>query len=123
MIFKYLNVGILNSIVGFLIIIACIKFFNINYHLSYFIGYAIGLIISFILNKRYTFKNKSKWHSLVLPFIVIFIFSYLISHFILIFLVEKTQLNINIAILISMVLYTAISYLMNKKLFLNKNTI
>ncbi len=120
MIFKYINVGILNSIVGFLVIITCINFLNIHYQFSYFVGYSVGLIISFVLNKRYTFSNKDKWYNLFLPFIIIFIFSYLISHLILIFFVEKINLNINIAILISMTFYTLISYILNKRLFVKK---
>lgn len=120
MIFKYLSVGILNSIVGFLLIIIFINFLNINYHFSYFIGYGIGLIISFILNKRFTFNNKSKWYILLFPFIIIFIFSYLISHSILIFLVERIHVNINISIMISMFFYTIVSYILNKRLFVKE---
>jgi putative flippase GtrA len=118
MIFKYLNVGILNTLIGFLVIFFCLNILKINYHLSYFIGYAVGLIISFSLNKRYTFNNNSKWHHLLLPFIIIFLFSYLTSHLILMVLVEKFYFNMNISVIISMFVYTVLSYLLNRKLFL-----
>ena len=77
----------------------------------------MGLINSFVLNKYYTFKSTNSWKKEILPFIVVFLISYSISHIFLIYLVEKLIINENIAILFSMIAYTIIGFILNKKVF------
>ena len=120
MIFRYLQVGVVNTLLTLLIIALLTNFFNVNYNISYFIGYVLGFINSFVLNKHYTFKSSNKWIKEFSPFMFIFIISYILSHIILTFLVSTIEVNVNIAIIFSMGTYTIISYFMNKKLFLSK---
>jgi putative flippase GtrA len=117
MIFKYISIGLLNSILGLSVIIICVNILNINYNISYFIGYIIGLINSFILNKKYTFKSSAPWKEEIIQFINVFLISYGVSHFMLINLIENLKLNQNMSILLSMIIYTLIGYILNKKVF------
>ena len=118
---KYLKVGVVNSLLGLFVILICLNFLKLNYNVSYLLGYVVGLINSFILNKSYTFNNTMKWNKVILPFFILFIVSYVISHIVLLLLIEVLYLEKNTAIVISMIIYTLIGFILNKKLFQNKN--
>ncbi len=117
MLIRYLKIGVINSILGLIIIMFCVNILTIDYNISYFIGYAIGLINSFVLNKNYTFRSNKHWKKEIIPFILVFIIAYSVSHVILYLLVENRLLNKNIAILGSMTIYTIVGYVLNKKVF------
>lgn len=121
MIIKYLKVGVLNTLLTLIIIFICVNILKINYNMSYFIGYAIGLINSFILNKYYTFESKNQWNKELMLFIMVFFIAYSISNIILIGLIEILYINKNISIVLSMIVYTIIGYILNKKMFRKKN--
>jgi len=120
MLLKYLKVGVINTILGMIVILFCLNILGVNYNISYFIGYVIGLINSFLLNKHYTFNSTTKWSKELIPFIIVFLISYFISHIILIGLIEKLYIDKNISIVLSMVIYTIIGYTLNKKIFRGK---
>ncbi|PHR71959.1 MAG: sugar translocase [Arcobacter sp.] len=117
MIIKYLKVGLLNTLLTLIIIFIAINILSINYNFSYFIGYAIGLINSFILNKYYTFNSSKSWQKEILPFLIVFIISYTISHITLFGLIEKLYIDKNMSIILSMIIYTLIGFTLNKKIF------
>ena len=112
-----MNVGILNSILGLLVIMFCLHILNFNYNISYLLGYFLGLINSFILNKLYTFQSQTEWTKEIVPFMATFIISYVLSHLVLVNLVEKLLWDKNIAIFLSMVVYTIIGFVLNKRVF------
>jgi putative flippase GtrA len=120
MITKYIQVGILNTFITLVIIFICTNILNINYEISYFIGFIIGFINSFILNKNYTFKSKNNWKKEIIPFFIVFILSYIISHLSLIYLVQSIQIDKNIAIIVSMLIYTIIGFILNKTMTFKK---
>jgi len=117
MIIRYLSVGILNTTISLFFVFICIYFTNINYQLAYLIGYVCGTINSFIVNKTYTFKSDAHWKTKFIPFVVVVFGSYIISHIALIILIEKILLNSYLAVFISMILYTIISFILLRGLF------
>ena len=114
MIVKYLTVGVLNTLVTLLTIFTCTYIFEIDYYLSYFIGYIVGIINSFIFNKFYTFSSNSPWVNEFPQFII----SYVVSHVSLIVLIDVVLINKDIAVIVSMVIYTAMSFILLKNIFL-----
>ena len=118
--FKYIKVGVLNTIIGLSVTIFCLNILDMDYNISYFLGYAIGLVNSFILNKFYTFQSTNGWKKEVIPFILVFVIAYIISHILLFGFVEVLNIDENIAILLSMGVYTIISFILNKKIFIKE---
>ena len=103
---RFLLVGIVNAISGYSLIILLYTLLNLNFYLSNFIGYLFGLMISFILNRNFVFKAQGK---ILAPFIK-FVFSFLLSYFLNIFVfyisTEFTNLNHYLALLIPSFFYS-----------------
>jgi len=117
MIVKYLTVGVLNTLVFLLTTFTCTYIFKIGYYSSYFIGYIVGLINSFIFNKFYTFNSNSAWVDEFPQFILCLIISYVVSHASLIVLIDAALINKDIAVIVSMIIYTTISFFLLKNVF------
>ena len=113
--FKYSIVGIFNALIGLGIIFVLYNLFDINYIIANIVGYAFGLTNSFIWNKSWTFKSKKHYSKEILPFLIIFIISYIINLVVLIASVEIVVINPNISQLLAAGFYTAINFLLNRK--------
>lgn len=58
--FRYGLVGVVNTLVGFSIIIGLEQGFGVNPYLANAGGYAVGVMVSFVLKRRYVFgKGRS----------------------------------------------------------------
>ncbi|MDD5795879.1 MAG: GtrA family protein [Oscillospiraceae bacterium] len=63
---KFIMVGILNTIVGMGLQFLLFNLFGLDEWVSSIIGYVLGSILSYFLNKYFTFKNKEKgWKPVV----------------------------------------------------------
>lgn len=63
---KFILVGILNTIVGMGLQFLLFNLFGLDEWVSSIIGYVLGSILSYFLNKYFTFKNKEKgWKPVV----------------------------------------------------------
>ena len=54
---KFILVGIANTIVGTAVMFAAYNIFHLNYWISSASNYVIGSILSYFLNKYFTFKK------------------------------------------------------------------
>lgn len=115
--FKFLLVGVINTIVGAGIMFLLYNFFGFSYWISSIFNYIAGGICSYLLNKFYTFQNKEKSFIQILEFISLLVISYLIAYIGAKFLIYKllsqysTKIRDNIAMLTGEVLYTIVNYL------------
>ena len=63
---KFIMVGILNTIVGMGLQFLLFNLFGLDEWVSAIMGYVLGSIFSYFLNKYFTFKNKEKgWKPVV----------------------------------------------------------
>ncbi|MGN1466881.1 MAG: GtrA family protein [Ruminococcus sp.] len=63
---KFIMVGILNTIVGMGLQFLLFNLFGLDEWVSSIIGYVLGSVLSYFLNKYFTFKNKEKgWKPVV----------------------------------------------------------
>lgn len=110
--FKYISVGVINTILTFIITFICYKIFNIDYRVSYAFGFFIGFLNSLVLNNIYTFKSKKNNFDLqyIIKFSLFFIMAFLVSELVLIIMVETLEFNKLISIVTSMIIYTLLSY-------------
>lgn len=65
---KFILVGILNTVVGMGLQFLFFNLFGWNEWISSIIGYILGSILSYFLNKHFTFKNKDKGIMPILKF-------------------------------------------------------
>jgi len=123
---KFILVGVLNTLVGSLIMFLLYNAANFSYWISSACNYIFGSILSFFLNKYFTFEEK-KWSLfIVISFILTITFSYFVAYGIskplMNFLLSDYSLKVreNIALFTGMCIFTGINYL-GQRLFVFKN--
>jgi putative flippase GtrA len=72
-------VGLLNTVVGFSVILLCMSVFRMNDFVANALGYAVGLTVSFAANRYWTFADRGRWGRSAFRFIVVFIVAYLVN--------------------------------------------
>ncbi len=75
---KYNTVGIVNTIVGFSIIML-LMLSGVSPLLSNGIGYGVGALLSYYLNSRYTFKAQTKSVLLATKFFLVLLLAYFLN--------------------------------------------
>jgi len=111
---RFVIVGVVNTLIGYSIIMLLFHILKLSYSLSYFLSYIVGIIISFFLNRQFVFFSKNnKLHEFI-KFIIAFGISYLSSYVALYFFVEYKILDTNIAFFAGMVVYSTLFYLLNR---------
>lgn len=77
---KFVLVGIVNTIVGTTVMFVAYNALHFNYWISSASNYIIGSIVSYFLNKYFTFQNKEKSVKQVIMFIVNITICYLLAY-------------------------------------------
>lgn len=90
---KFILVGIINTIVGMGLQFVIFNLFHLNEWVSSIIGYVVGSIVSYFLNKFFTFKNQEKGIKPVLKFALNIAVCYTISYAIAIPLIKWMSLS------------------------------
>jgi putative flippase GtrA len=117
MIYKYIVTGLLNTAISLSVIFILYEVLALNYNVAYFLGYVTALINSFIMNKKFTFESGNPWKGEVVGFVKAFIISYGMSHIFLNIMIEIFNFNVFFSIICSMIFYTIVGYVLNKKVF------
>ncbi|PYF07583.1 GtrA family protein [Ureibacillus chungkukjangi] len=114
---KFIIVGVINTIVGTAIMFGFYNFLHFSYWTSSAANYILTSILSFFLNKYFTFQHKgSSWKS-ALRFAVNIAVCYLLAYGIakpvtLLVLADTGQrLQENVAMFVGMVLFTLLNYI------------
>jgi len=115
--FKFILVGIINTIVGSAIMFSLYNVSHLSYWLSSAFNYCFTSILSFFLNKYFTF-NIRQWSAyMIIAFIMIIVFSYLLAYGVskpvMNYLLRNSpqKLRENAALFMGMCLFTGINYL------------
>jgi len=115
--FKFILVGMINTLVGSLIMFLLYNWAHLSYWVSSFCNYFFTSILSFFLNKYFTFSVKRWSVFIVVAFILTIAFSYLIAYGVskpaMNFILQNNSLAIreNAALFTGMCLFTGINYL------------
>ena len=114
---KFILVGIINTIVGTSVMFLCYNAFHLNYWVSSAMNYIIGSIVSYFLNKYFTFQNKQRSWKIVIKFIINISVCYLIAYGVAKPLVarilsgQSVTIQENGAMLVGMCLFGGLNYL------------
>ncbi len=111
---RFLFVGVLNTIIGYSVIMVLFHLVGLTYGVSYFLSYVVGVVISFFLNRKFVFFSKNHKLFEFFRFLIAFGISYIVSYIFLYLFVEYQILGENIAFLGGMVIYSTLFYLLNK---------
>ncbi len=79
--FRFLLVGIVNTIVGLSSMYILLHAFSLSYWASTFIGNIIGACVSYILNRKFTFKSNAAVGKSMIQFAAVILACYFISYF------------------------------------------
>ena len=114
---KFILVGIINTIVGTSVMFLCYNAFHLNYWVSSAMNYIIGSIVSYFLNKYFTFQNKQRSWKIVIKFIINISVCYLIAYGVAKPLVarilsgQSVTIQENGTMLVGMCLFVGLNYL------------
>lgn len=126
--FKFLLVGLFNTIFCAGIMFILYNKFNCSYWVSSLCNYTLGGIISFVLNKFFTFKNTQKSFMQIILFILTVVICYLIAYIgakHLIYFILKNQtvkVRDNIAMVTGICLYTLLNYFSQRFIIFNQKS-
>lgn len=118
--FKFLFVGVLNTIFGASIMFLLYNVFKCSYWFSSCCNYIFGGILSFFLNKFFTFKNRQKSFKQIIFFIISIFICYFIAYIgarrLIYFCLKSQNQKIldNVAMFFGMCIYTALNYIAQK---------
>lgn len=114
---KFVLVGIVNTIVGTGVMFIAYNVFHLGYWVSSASNYVIGSIVSYFLNKYFTFKNNHKSWKQIIKFVVNITICYLLAYgmaqpMVKWVLQNQTQsIQDNISMLIGMGLFVILNYI------------
>lgn len=114
---KFILVGIVNTLFGTAIMFALYNIAHCNYWVSSAANYICGSILSYFLNKHFTFQNKSKDIKIVLRFILNISICYLVAYGVAkpavkMVLAESSQtIQDNCSMLVGMGIFVILNYL------------
>jgi putative flippase GtrA len=111
---KFIIVGVLNTIVGFLVYAAYIQFIHSNYLQALIVSHIIGVAHSYLWNNKWTFQQgKSNARSAV-KFMSVYVVTFFVNLFLLTILVDTIEVNKLIAQAIALFLTTLVSFFGHK---------
>ena len=111
--FRFLLVGVLNTIVGYGIY-AILVFFHIHYLIANTLSTVLGVLHSYVWNRYFTFQSKAKKGKEFLKFASVYVISYLIGTCTLYLFHQYLHIGTYVAGLINLVITTCVSYFGHK---------
>lgn len=115
--FKFLIVGVINTLVGTVIMFGMYNIIGAGYWVSSITNYVLTSILSFVLNKYFTFQNKTKSFSQIVRFILNILVCYGLAYGIakplvrLLLSGQSKSIRDNVAMLVGMCFFTGLNYL------------
>ncbi len=122
---KFILVGIANTIVGTTVMFVAYNVFHLSYWISSASNYVIGSILSYFLNKYFTFQNKKKSWKQIGMFVINITICYLVAYgcakpIVAYLLKGSTKVLLeNISMLVGMGAFVVLNYL-GQRLFVFK---
>lgn len=112
---KFLLVGVANTLVGSAVMFGCYNLLGLGYWLSSAANYICGSILSYFLNKYFTFRSQEKGTAgrFVVNILLCYLLAYglarpLVHHLLAVFTPAARD---NAAMLVGLILFTGLNYL------------
>lgn len=114
---KFLVVGVINTLVGTGLMFVLYNIFSVSYWISSASNYIVGSIVSYFLNKHFTFQNKERSAAQIFRFAVNILLCYLAAYGLAKPLVSAALSGVNekvqgnLSMLVGMGLFVVLNYL------------
>ncbi len=124
---KFIIVGIINTLFGTAVMFVFYNVFNFSYWISSASNYILGSILSYFLNKYFTFKSQDNSPKSILKFAINITVCYLVAYggakplMALILSGFSQSLRDNAAMLLGMGLFVILNYCGQRFFVFNKN--
>lgn len=112
--FRFLTVGVFNTVLGYGVIFACMYLAKMTPENSNVAGYLVGLFASYVLNRKYTFNSTQNQRKEIIRFLAVFVVAYASNFMILEILIYKIEMHEGVSQVLAGVAYVIVSYMMNK---------
>lgn len=123
---KYLIIGVLTTVINYIIFAILVKLANIEMHASNIIAWIVSVIFAYFTNKLFVFESKSFELKVigkeVLSFGAARVFSLLLEEVILYIFVNLLNLNELIIKLVANVIVIIVNYVLSKFIIFKKYT-
>lgn len=103
---KFGAVGVLNTVVGFGVILICMTLFGMSDLVANALGYAVGLTVSFSANRQWTFGDHGPRGRSALRFLLVFAAAYVVNLIALLFVRDGLEIDSKLAQAAGAVAYT-----------------
>lgn len=113
---RFLSVGVVNAVLGLMVIYAAKWFFDAGDIIANLIGYGVGMTVSFILNSRWTFDFKGAWKPAFLRFIAVSTVAYAANLLTVLAAIRQFGVNGYLAQALGIPVYTLTVFLASKYL-------
>lgn len=123
---KFVLMGIVNTIVGTAVMFAAYNLLHLSYWVSSASNYVVGSVVSYFLNKYFTFQNKEKsWKQLgmfALNITVCYLLAYGMAKPIVTWLLQGQSRSIqdNVSMLVGMGAFVVFNYVGQRLLVFKK---
>ena len=124
---KFILVGVANTLFGTAIMFVFYNFLHLSYWISSASNYIFGSILSYFLNKTFTFKSKTNTGKTMLRFVLNISVCYLLAYGVAkplarwVFSGASVSLQDNMAMLAGMCFFVALNYV-GQRFFVFKGT-
>jgi hypothetical protein len=123
---NFIIIGILNTLIGAMIMFIAYNIFRLGYWLSTSLNYIIAGTFSFYANKTYTFKSEGQVLKRIVLFILTVLICYLVSFNISKGItncinIQNIKLKENISMIIGMIVYTILNFVLQKTVVFRKD--
>lgn len=112
--FRFLTVGMLNTVLGYCVIFACMYLVKMSPESSNITGYLVGLVGSYVLNRKYTFNSKQHRRSEISRFLAVFVVAYASNFAVLVILIHSIGMHEGTSQVLAGIVYVVASFIMNK---------
>lgn len=113
---RFLSVGVVNTLVGLMVIYAAKWFFHLGDVAANVVGYSIGLAVSFTLNSRWTFDYRGPMRPAFGKFVFVSLLAYGMNLVTVMSSISYLELSGYIAHALGVVPYTMTCYFSSKYL-------
>jgi putative flippase GtrA len=111
---RFALVGVLNTVVGYSVIFACMYLLGMKPVSSNMVGYAFGLVVSYTLNRSFTFRSAAAKKREIMRFLTIFMIAYLTNIGVLVLLTDHAGVHKGWAQLLAGAVYTVLFFVLSK---------
>lgn len=111
---KFIIVGVLNTIVGFITYAVYIQFIHNNYLQALIFSHIVGVAHSYLWNNKWTFQQKKYNARSAMKFMSVYVVTFFVNLFLLAILVDTIEMNKLVAQAIALFLTTLVSFFGHK---------